>query len=149
MTQTIERSIDVGVPVTTAYNQWTQFEEFPTFMEGVREVRQLDDTHLHWIVEVAGRTKEWDAEITQQRPDQIVAWRSTRGTPEAGEVKFDKLGPSTTRITVRMEHEPENVLEKAGSMLGIDDRRLNEDLHRFKDMIEHRGTETGGWRGEV
>lgn len=147
--ETIERSIDVGVPVTTAYDQWTQFEEFPAFMEGVKEVHQLNETLLHWVVEVGGRVKEWDAQIVEQRPDQKVAWRSVAGTPEAGAVTFEEVSPSTTRITVRMEHEPENIVEKAGSMLGVADRRLDDDLHRFKDMIESRGTASGSWRGEV
>jgi uncharacterized membrane protein len=145
----VTESIDVDVPLQTAYNQWTQFEEFPKFMEGVEEVRQLDDTHLHWVAEVGGQHREWDAEITEQRPDERVAWRSTNGTTNAGVVTFHRLSDSTTRVTVQMEWEPEGIGEKVGAAVGADERRIRGDLERFKEMIENRGTETGAWRGEV
>jgi uncharacterized membrane protein len=145
----VTESVDVEVPVQTAYNQWTQFEEFPKFMEGVEEVQQLDDTHLHWVAEIGGQRREWDAEITEQRPDERVAWRSTNGTTNAGVVTFHRLSDSTTRVTVQMEWEPEGISEKVGAAVGTDDRRVRGDLERFKEMIENRGSETGGWRGEV
>jgi uncharacterized membrane protein len=146
---TIEQSIDVAVPVRTAYNQWTQFEEFPRFMEGVEEVRQLDDTHLHWRTKVGGREKEFDAEITEQRPDERIAWNATRGADQAGVVTFHRVDDSRTRIMLQLEAEPEGAVEKAGDALGVLKRRVKADLERFKEMIESRGAETGGWRGEV
>jgi uncharacterized membrane protein len=146
---TIEQSIDVAVPVRTAYNQWTQFEEFPRFMEGVEEVRQLDDTHLHWRTKVGGREKEFDAEITEQRPDERIAWSATRGTEQAGVVTFHRVDDGQTRIMLQLEAEPEGAVEKAGDALGVLKRRVKGDLERFKEMIEARGAETGGWRGEV
>jgi uncharacterized membrane protein len=146
---TLEKSIEVNVPVSTAYNQWTQFEDFPKFMEGVKEVRQLDDTHVHWHAEIAGKDKEWDAEITEQIPDQRIAWRSTSGTPNSGIVTFEKISDDKTRITLRMDYEPEDVVEKAGDAAGVLSRRVEGDLQRFKEFIESRGQETGAWRGKV
>jgi uncharacterized membrane protein len=146
---TIEQSIDVAVPVRTAYNQWTQFEEFPRFMEGVEEVRQLDDTRLHWKTTVAGREKEFEAQITEQRPDERIAWRATQGVDQAGVVTFHRVDDDCTRIMLQLEAEPEGAVEKAGDALGVLKRRVKGDLERFKDMIEHRGTESGAWRGEV
>jgi uncharacterized membrane protein len=146
---TLEKSIEVNVPVNTAYNQWTQFEDFPKFMEGVKEVRQLDDTHVHWHAEIAGKDKEWDAEITEQIPDQRIAWRSTSGTPNSGIVTFEKISDDKTRITLRMDYEPEDVMEKAGDAAGVLSRRVEGDLQRFKEFIESRGQETGAWRGKV
>jgi uncharacterized membrane protein len=146
---TVEQSIEVDVPLQTAYNQWTQFEEFPRFMEGVKEVRQLDDTHLHWIVEVGGKTEEWDAEITEQRPDERVAWRATTGHGNAGVVTFHHRGDNRTAVTVQMEHEAEGLKEQLGSALGADSRRVKGDLERFKEFVESRGRETGAWRGKV
>jgi uncharacterized membrane protein len=146
---TLEKSIEVNVPVNTAYNQWTQFEDFPKFMEGVKEVRQLDDTHVHWHAEIAGKDKEWDAEITEQIPDQRIAWRSTTGTPNSGVVTFEKISDDRTRITLRMDYEPEDVMEKAGDAAGVLSRRVEGDLQRFKEFIESRGQETGAWRGKV
>jgi uncharacterized membrane protein len=145
----IEQSIDVSVPVRSAYDQWTQFEEFPRFMEGVEEVRQLDDTHLHWRTKVAGREKEFDAEITEQLPDERVAWRSRAGAEHAGVVTFHRLGENETRVMVQMDVEPEGVVEKAGDALGLVKRRVHGDLERFKELIEGRGSESGAWRGEV
>jgi uncharacterized membrane protein len=146
---TIEQSIDVAVPVRTAYNQWTQFEDFPRFMEGVEEVRQLDDTRLHWRTKVGGREKEFDAEITEQRPDERIAWSSTQGADQAGVVTFHRVDDGRTRIMLQLEAEPEGAFEKAGDALGVLKRRVKGDLERFKEMIESRGTETGAWRGGV
>ena len=146
---TIEQSIDVAVPVRTAYNQWTQFEDFPRFMDGVEEVRQLDDTHLHWRTRVGGREKEFDAEITEQLPDERIAWSSTQGVDQAGVVTFHRVEDDRTRIMLQLEAEPEGAVEKAGDALGLLKRRVKGDLERFKQMIEERGAETGGWRGEV
>lgn len=145
---TIEKTIDVEVPLHTAYDQWTQFETFPEFMEGVEDVRQLDDTHMHWKAEIGGVTREWDAEIVAQMPDQQLAWRSTDGTTNAGTVLFTPADPGT-RVTLRLEFEPEGIVEKAGDALGIVERRAEGDLKRFKSFIEERGVESGGWRGEV
>jgi uncharacterized membrane protein len=145
----IEKSIKVHVPVRTAYNQWTQFEEFPQFMEGVQEVRQLDDTHLHWVAQIAGKHKEWDAEITEQTPDQRIAWRSVGGTGNSGVVEFRPAGAEDTEVFVRMEYQPEGAIEKIGDALHAPDRRVQGDLDRFKEFVESRGRETGAWRGEV
>ncbi len=146
---TVEKSIEVQTPVSTAYNQWTQFEDFPKFMEGVKEVRQLDDTHLHWRAEVAGKEKEWDAQITEQIPDQRIAWRSMGGTPNAGVVTFHRISDDTTRIMVQMDYETESMTEKVGDAIGVLSRRVEGDLERFKEFIETRGHETGAWRGNV
>jgi uncharacterized membrane protein len=145
----IEQSIDVDVPVRTAYDQWTQFEEFPKFMEGVEEIRQVDDTHLHWRTKIAGKVKEFDAVITEQTPDQRIAWTSEDGAEHAGVVTFHRLGDSQTRVMVQMDYEPEGAAEKVGDALGLVKRRVKGDLERFKELIEGRGTETGAWRGEV
>ena len=145
----VTESIDVEVPVRTAYDQWTQFEEFPQFMEGVEEIRQLDDTHVRWKAKVAGQVKEWDAEITEQLPDVRVAWSSTGGQQNAGVVTFHKLEDGKSRVTVQLEAEPEGLVESAGDALGLLDRRVRGDLERFKAFIESRGTETGAWRGDV
>ncbi len=146
---TVIEAIEVDVPVRTAYNQWTQFEDFPRFMEGVKEIRQLDDSHLHWTAEVAGRTKEWQAEITEQRPDERVAWRSESGADNAGVVTFHKLNDGRSRVTVQIDAEPDGAVEAVGDALGMLERRVKGDLARFKEFIESRGAETGAWRGEV
>jgi uncharacterized membrane protein len=145
----ITGSIDVRVPLRTAYNQWTQFEDFPEFMEGVEHVDQLDDTHLHWVAEIGGKREEWDAEITEQHPDERVAWAARGGKGNAGVVTFHRLDDDATRITVQMDWQPEGVIENVGATLGLDERQVSKDLERFKDLIESRGTETGAWRGEV
>jgi uncharacterized membrane protein len=145
----VSESIEVEVPVTTAYNQWTQFEEFPRFMEGVESVRQVDDTHLHWVAEFGGERHEWDAEITYQEPDERIAWRATDGKDNAGEVRFRRLDANRTQIEVDMSYETEGLKEQLGSALGADDRRVKGDLKRFQELVESRGVETGGWRGEV
>jgi uncharacterized membrane protein len=148
---TVEKTVTVDVPVRTAYDQWTQFESFPEFMEGVESVQQLDDKRLHWKAEIAGVTREWDAEIVDQTPDERITWRSLAGTKNDGTVLFrtDPGNPGSTQITLRLEYEPEGVVEKAGDLLNIVDRRAQGDLERFKKFIESRGTETGAWRGEV
>ena len=146
---TIEKSIDVEVPVSTAYNQWTQFEEFPRFMQGVKAVRQLDDRRLHWQAEVAGRDKEWDAEITEQHPDERIAWRSTQGAHHAGVVTFHRLADTRTRVMLQMDYETEGFTEKVGDALGVLSARVKGDLERFKEFVESRGAETGAWRGDI
>jgi uncharacterized membrane protein len=145
----VTESIDVAVPVSTAYNQWTQFEEFPRFMEGVQSVKQLDDTHLRWIAEIGGKHEEWEAEITEQHPDERVAWKAIGGKGNAGVVTFHRLNEEQTRVTVQMDWQPEGVIENVGTALGLDDRQVSKDLGRFKDLIESRGRESGAWRGEV
>jgi len=147
--ESIEKSITVDVPVRTAYNQWTQFEEFPRFMEGIEEVRQVTDKQMHWRANIAGKTEEWDAQITEQTPDQRVSWRSTGGSYNNGTVSFQPQGANQTRLTLRLEYEPQGVIENVGDALGVVDRRVEGDLKRFKKFIEERGVETGAWRGEV
>lgn len=147
---TITESVEVGVPVTDAYNQWTQFETFPRFMEGVEQVRQLDDTHVHWVTKVGGVTREFDATITEQIPDQCVSWRSDAGPDHSGKVTFDKVDARTTRVTAKMNIDPEGFVENVADKLGVLDRRVKGDLKRFKEFIEERGgRETGAWRGSV
>ena len=137
----LQKTFEIDVPVRTAYNQWTQFEDFPQFMEGIKEVRQMDDTHLHWRASVAGKEKEWDAEITEQVPDQVIAWHSTSGTPNAGEVRFEPVTPDRTRISLAMEYEPETAVEKAGDAVGVLSRKIDRTVGDFKDFIERRGSE--------
>jgi len=146
---TIEKSIDVHVPVQVAYNQWTQFEEFPRFMEGIEEVKQLDEKRLHWRANVGGKEKQWDATITEQAPDQRIAWRNTTGSTNAGVVTFHFINDNTTRIMLQLEYEPEGVVENVGDIVGVVSRRVQGDLQRFKEFIEARGTETGAWRGKI
>lgn len=146
---TVEKSITVDVPARTAYNQWTQFEEFPMFMEGVEEVRQGGDTKLFWRANIAGKTVEWEAKITQQNPDSKIAWESTTGAYNAGVVTFEPVGDSQTRVNLHLEYEPEGFVENVGSTIGLVGHRVEGDLKRFKEFIEGRGTETGAWRGEV
>ena len=146
---TIEQSIEVNVPVRTAYNQWTQFEDFPQFMEGVESVTQLDDKRLHWVAEIAGTREEWDAEIVDQEPDQRISWRAVTGTTNAGVVTFEPLGANSTRVTLDLDVEPEGLKEKIGEKLGFVSKQSEGDLKRFKEFIESRGTETGAWRGEL
>ena len=146
---TIQKSIEVDAPISTAYNQWTQFEEFPTFMDGVKHVEQLDDRHLQWVGEVGGVSDEWYAEITDQHPDERIAWTSTSGPPNSGIVTFQRLGDEKTRIVVEMNWEPEGMRESAGAALGLDERRVEGDLERFRELIERRGAETGAWREEL
>jgi uncharacterized membrane protein len=146
----IEKSVEVKCPVRTVYNQWTQFEEFPRFMAGVKEVKQLDDTHVHWHAEIWGKDKEWDAEITEQVPDQKIAWRSTSGdAPNAGEVRFEPVADGRTRVKLTLEYEPQGVVENVGDKLGVLSARVQNTVEDFKKFMEARCTETGAWRGEV
>ncbi|RFS82408.1 SRPBCC family protein [Actinomadura spongiicola] len=146
---TIIESVDVSVPIRTAYDQWTQFETFPQFMEGVEEVRQVDDTTVRWRTRIAGVTREFDARITEQLPDERVAWKSVDGSAHAGVVTFHRLDETTTRVTAQLDFAPDGVVEKAGDRLGALTRRVKGDLQRFKTFIESRGVQTGGWRGQV
>jgi uncharacterized membrane protein len=146
---TIEEEIEVAVPVSTAYNQWTQFEEFPRFMDGVEEVRQLDDTLLHWAANVAGKRAEWDAQIIEQEPGRRITWESTDGKHTRGTVSFEEAGAGRSRIQLRMSYTPEGVTEMVGSAVGLDNRRIRGDLQRFRGLIEDQRVEAGAWRGEV
>jgi uncharacterized membrane protein len=146
--RTIDESIEVGVPVSTAYNQWTQFEDFPLFMEGVDHVEQRDDTRLHWVVTVAGKQNEWDAKILEQHPDRQISWISEDGKKTRGTVTFEPKGDAVTLIRVSMSYQADP-LEAVGSAAGLDQRRVRGDLERFKDLIEGRAAETGAWRGEI
>jgi uncharacterized membrane protein len=144
-----EQQIDVNVPVGVAYDQWTQFETFPRFMDGVKSVRQVDDKTLEWVAEIAGQERTWRAEITDQTPDARVAWKSTDGSENAGAVLFAPLGPDQTRVTLRIDADPEGLVENVGDKLGFLERRVKGDLERFKRFVESRGTPTGAWRGEI
>ena len=146
---TIEKSITVNVPVRTAYNQWTQFEEFPKFMEGVREVKQLDDKRLHWRAEIGGKEKDWMAEIVEQMPDNRIAWRSKTGAPNAGVVTFHRLSDTSCKIMLQIDYAPEGLVENVGDAIGVVTQRVQGDLERFKEFIEARGRETGAWRGAI
>lgn len=145
----IEKSIEVEQPVRVVYDQWTQFEQFPRFMEGVEFVRQLDDTRLLWRAKIGGKTEEWEAEIVEQQPDERIRWTSTHGAMNVGLVTFNKVSNGTTRVTLRIDYDPQGFVEKAGDMLGFVSRRVEGDLNRFKDFIEERGRPTGEWRGTV
>jgi uncharacterized membrane protein len=145
----VEQSIEVDVPVRVAYDQWTQFEDFPKFMEGVEEVRQIDDTHTHWRTKVAGKEVEFDAEITEQHPDERVAWHATSGPSHAGVVTFHRLAEDRTKLMLQLDAEPEGVVEKVGAALGALNHRTKGDLERFKALIEARGGASGGFREHV
>lgn len=146
----IKESVDVEVPVSTAYNQWTQFEEFPNFMEGVESITQVDDRHNHWTTKIAGVEREFDTEIVDQLPDERVAWRTVSGeVKQHGIVTFQRMDDTHTRVQLVMDVEPADVAEKAADMTGILDRRTKGDMRRFKDYIEHRGGESGAWRGRI
>ena len=146
--ESIRKTIEVDAPLTKVYNQWTQFEEFPRFMEGVERVEQLDDKHLHWVAQVGGKRKEWDSEIVDQVPDQRISWRSTAGTRNSGVVSFQPKN-GRTMVTVEIYYEAEGALEKAGQALGLLSRRIEADLERFRQFIQERRTETGAWRGAI
>lgn len=145
----IEKSIEVDAPLRAVYNQWTQFEEFPKFMDGVEEVRQLDEKRLFWKAQIAGKTTEWEAEIYEQVPDSRIAWRSTSGAPNAGAVSFASAGENRTRVNLVLDYQPMGVVEKVGDALGLVSTKVEGDLERFKKFIEARGAETGAWRGEI
>ncbi|MFJ1460413.1 SRPBCC family protein [Nocardia wallacei] len=146
---TVTAAVDVEVPIRTAYDQWTQFETFPEFMEGVERIEQRDDTHTHWKVQVGPATREFDATISEQHPDERIAWHSDSGPTHAGVVTFHRLDPNTTRVTAQMDIDPDGFVENVGDKLGVIDRRVHGDLKRFKNFIEQRGAETGQWRGDV
>jgi uncharacterized membrane protein len=145
----VQKEIEVDVPVRTAYNQWTQFESFPSFMDAVEEVKQLSDTRLKWRAMVGGKEEEWEAAITKQEPDRRVAWTTTSGAKNAGDVQFEPLGDRKTLVKVHMVYEPKGVVENVGDALGVVARQVEGDLRHFKEFIETRGSETGAWRGEV
>jgi uncharacterized membrane protein len=145
----IDTDVVVEVPIQVAYNQWTQFETFPSFMEGVKEVQQLDDRTLRWRAQIGGKALEWTATITAQEPDHRIAWRSTSGNSNAGAVLFEPEGPNRTRVKLHVVYQPEGPIEKTGSALGAVTARVHGDLKRFKSFIEQRGLESGGWRGEI
>ncbi|MGH8886652.1 MAG: SRPBCC family protein [Egibacteraceae bacterium] len=146
---TVQKTIEVDQPVTTVYNQWTQFESFPEFMRGIEDVRQLDDKTLHWKADIGFVTREWDAEITEQVPDRTIAWRSIGDVRNDGRVSFQPVVGDRTRVIVRLDYDPHGFMEKAGDKLNIVDQRVEGDLKRFKEFIEGRGPETGAWRGEI
>ena len=146
----IRQSTVVHVPVRSAYDQWTQFEEFPSFMDGVEQVQQLDDRRLHWRAKVGGKVRDWDATITEQVPDEKIAWQATSGKRNEGVVRFEPLGADRTRVDVEMKFEPDSVTELVGSAIGLPERRVKADLERFRELIENRGGQpTGAWRGET
>jgi len=145
----VEKSITVDCPLQTVYNQWTQFEEFPRFMEGVKHVTQLDDKRLHWEAEVGGKHKEWNARITEQIPDQRIAWESEAGEATSGIVTFRPEGANRTRVNLELSYDPKGFVESAGDAIGVVSRRVEGDLERFRDFIEQRGRETGAWRGTI
>lgn len=149
MQSTVEESIEVDVPISTAYNQWTQFEDMPQFMDSVHEIRQIDDKHLHWKASVAGKEKEWDAEITEQIPEERIAWRSLGGVHNAGVVTFHKISENKTRVMLQMDYDPESFDEKIGDALGFVKMQTKSNLKRFKHLVESRGVETGAWRGTI
>jgi hypothetical protein len=149
MSTKVEKSIQVEVPVRTAYDQWTQFEDFPHFMGGIREVHQHDDQRLHWIAEIAGVRREWEATILEQVPDTKIAWAATEGATNAGAVRFESVGPMSTTVFLTLEYEPEGVVEQVGDKLGIVERQVNADLKRFKELVEDEGYATGAWRGSI
>ncbi|WP_026455439.1 SRPBCC family protein [Saccharomonospora iraqiensis] len=146
---TVMKAVDVEAPLSAVYNQWTQFESFPEFMEGVEQVRQLDDTHTRWVTRVGTVTREFDATITEQHPDERVAWASDSGPRHAGVITFHRLDPDHTRVTAQMDIDPEGFLEKVADRTGVLEKRIDGDMHRFKEFIERRGRETGEWRGDV
>ncbi len=147
--ETIEKYIDVNVPVRTVYNQWTQFEEFPHFMEAIEQVRQLDDTRLHWLANIGGKRIEWDAKISEQVPDKRIVWYSEGEAIHSGMISFSPISTSSTRVTLRIDYEPQGAMESLGDTLGLVSNRVDRDLQRFKRFIEARGVETGAWRGSI
>ncbi len=148
---TVRKTVDVDVPVRAAYDQWTQFESFPEFMDGVESITQVDDTHNHWVVKVGGVKREFDTAITEQTPDEVIAWRSTGGDTggHSGRVMFVSLNPTSTRVDIELGWEPEGLVEKAGAAFNIDQRQVDKSAEEFKRFIESRGSETGAWRGDV
>jgi uncharacterized membrane protein len=147
--KTIEESVDVRVPVSVAYGQWTQFESFPEFMEGIERVEQHGDASVHWVAEIAGEQREWDAEIVEQHPEEIVAWKAHGGSGPDGQVVFDELDDGGTRVSLTMSYEPEGTKQGLGSAMGLDARRVKAHLESFKEFVESRGAATGAWRGDI
>jgi uncharacterized membrane protein len=147
--ETIEKSIEIDRPVRAVYNQWTEFEEFPRFMEGVKSVQQLDDRRLQWEAEIGGKTKTWQAEIYEQEPDKRIAWHSTSGALNSGKVDFEPLSAERTRVSLRMSYVPEGAIEKVGDAVGLVSVRVSGDLKRFKEFIERDSSQPEGWRGEI
>ena len=145
----IEHTVEVNVPVRTAYDQWTQFEEFPSFMTGVERVVQLDDRHLDWTAEILGQRRTWQAEITRQEPDRCVSWTSTSGPRNDGTVTFRPIDPDRTEVKLELDVDPEGPIDKLGDAMGVLDRQVHDDLDRFREFIEGRGRETGAWRGTI
>jgi uncharacterized membrane protein len=145
----LQKCIEVDAPLNPVYNQWTQFEEFPRFMEGVKSVKQLDDTRLHWVAEIGGKEKQWTAKIIEQIPDHRIAWESESGEFTSGLVNFQSMGPNRTRVDLELSYDPKGFMENAGDAIGVVSRRVENDLERFKEFIENRGKETGGWRGTI
>jgi uncharacterized membrane protein len=146
---TIEKAINVNAPVQTVYNQWTQFEEFPHFMDGVEKVRQVNDKTIQWRVNIGGQRKEFETVITEQIPDKRVAWRTRGGVENSGVVTFHRISDNVTRVMLQMEYQPEGLVEKAGDFLGVTSHRIERDLERFKEFVEKRGMESGAWRGTI
>jgi uncharacterized membrane protein len=143
---TVTESVDVHVPVSTAYNQWTQFESFPHFMHELESITQTDDAHSHWVTKVGGVRRQFDTEITEQHPDERVAWKSTGGDPtHAGVVTFHRLSERETRVTIQLDWQPEGLVEKAGSAVGVDNRQVKSDAERFEHFVEEQGSATGQW----
>jgi len=147
--QNVTEAIDVSVPISTAYNQWTQFEEFPRFMEAVERVEQLTDDRLHWVAEIGGKRAEWYAKITEQHPDDRIAWTAEAGKGMSGVVTFNQVDRGRTRVTAQIDWEPEGAMEHVGAALGFDDRQVRDDLERFRGLIESNRVESGGWRGDI
>ena len=145
---TIEKSIEVGVPVSVAYDQWTQFEKFPQFMTGIVDVRQLDPSRVRWTAEVGGEQRQWEAEIVEQEPDRVIAWRSVDGLRNSGRVEFEPIEDGT-RVSVAMEYEPEGFKESVGALFGVDSDQVEDDLERFRELVESREVPTGAWRGSI
>jgi uncharacterized membrane protein len=145
----VTETIEVDVPISVAYNQWTQFEDFPQFMGGIDSVTQIDDTHLHWVASIAGVRREWTAVITEQVPDKRIAWTATEGTTNSGLVTFDPVGPASTRVSLTLEFEPAGVAETVADKVGLVRSETQADLERFRDFITTRGAATGAWRREV
>jgi uncharacterized membrane protein len=146
---TVNSTIDIDAPISTVYNQWTQFESFPQFMSGVDRVTQVTDTSTHWEVSIAGVDREFDAEIVEQKPDERIAWNSTSNEDHAGVVTFHRLDADRTRVSLQLDWQPQGAVETIGSLLQVDDIQIDRDLHRFKELVEENGFETGAWRGEV
>jgi uncharacterized membrane protein len=145
----VVKSVDVAAPIAAVYDQWTQFESFPAFMSGVEKITQTDATHTHWVTNIGGVTREFDTEITEQHPEERVAWKSTDGTTHAGVITFHRLSDAETKVTAQIDWQPEGLVEKTGSVLGFDDRQVQSDLDKFKEFIESRGHASGAWRGDV